>query len=196
VGSISTSLRWSVRLLLMSDRLHIIIGRNARAIRIRKGATLDAVARAMRSYGVSSSTGRVADIELGRGAPTLTTLLVLSAALTDVTGQPVTAAELLAGDGDIAASNTVSASLSDLRRFMCGGPARLNKAHSDEMSDADYRAAKSLGLQPEQAALVMKQLWGHTLSKECAKRAPDGNPQARGIVTRELKAQLAAAAST
>ncbi|MDT5370849.1 MAG: hypothetical protein QOC62_5280 [Mycobacterium sp.] len=59
------------------------------------------------------------------------------------------------------------------------------------MLEADYRMAKSLGLDRDRAAFVMSRLWGRSFTAERDRRAgPDANPQKRGRIARELKAQL------
>jgi hypothetical protein len=60
------------------------------------------------------------------------------------------------------------------------------------MLEADYRMAKSLGLDRERASFVMSRLWGLSFTAERDRRAgPDANPQKRGRrIARELKAQL------
>ena len=57
--------------------------------------------------------------------------------------------------------------------------------------EADYRMAKSLGLDRDQAPVEMAALWGRSFTAERDRRAgPDANPQKRGRISRELKAQL------
>jgi hypothetical protein len=57
--------------------------------------------------------------------------------------------------------------------------------------EADYRMAGSLGLDVNRAAEVMHTLWGRSFSDERDRRGgPDANPQKRGRISRELKAEL------
>jgi hypothetical protein len=57
--------------------------------------------------------------------------------------------------------------------------------------EADYRVARSLGLDVDQAAVEMAALWGRSFTAERDRRGgPDSNPQKRGRISRELKAQL------
>lgn len=59
------------------------------------------------------------------------------------------------------------------------------------MLEADYRMAHSVGLGVERAAAVMEALWGRSFTAERDHRAgPDANPQKRGRISRELKAEL------
>jgi transcriptional regulator with XRE-family HTH domain len=59
------------------------------------------------------------------------------------------------------------------------------------MLEADYRMAKSLGLDVDHAAFVMAHRWGHSFTAERDSRGgPDANPQKRGRVSRELKSEL------
>jgi hypothetical protein len=56
------------------------------------------------------STGRVGDFEGGRAAANLATLLAVAAALGDITGRPVTLAELFAGKGDVQITPVITSS--------------------------------------------------------------------------------------
>jgi transcriptional regulator with XRE-family HTH domain len=63
------------------------------------------------------------------------------------------------------------------------------------MLEADYRVARSLGLDDDEAAVAMGSLWGRSFTAqrdlEASRRyGPEANPQQRGRVSRELKAQL------
>lgn len=69
-------------------------------------------------------TGRVADLEAGRVSPTLPTLLALCQALSDVTGQPVALADLLAGSGAVDVGD-VAAPLASVRTALRGAPVEL-----------------------------------------------------------------------
>lgn len=57
--------------------------------------------------------------------------------------------------------------------------------------EADYRMAQSVGVPVELVAEKMAALWGRSFSEERDHRAgPDANPQKRGRIARELKAEL------
>lgn len=72
------------------------IGGQVRLLREKHGLTLDDVARQIqRKYGLSWSRSRVGDIENGRGSATVEVLVVLCAALADLTGQRLSPAMLL-----------------------------------------------------------------------------------------------------
>jgi transcriptional regulator with XRE-family HTH domain len=59
------------------------------------------------------------------------------------------------------------------------------------MLEADHRMARSLGLDDDEAAMQMGALWGRSFTAERDRRAgPDANPQKRGRISRELKAEL------
>jgi hypothetical protein len=59
------------------------------------------------------------------------------------------------------------------------------------MLEADYRMAHSVGISAELAADEMEALWGRSFTAERDHRAgPDANPQKRGRISRELKAEL------
>ena len=97
-----------------------IAGHNARTLRLGADVTLQDLARAVRPYGLEWSTGRVGDFESGRAAPNLATLLVVAAALGDVTGRPVTLADLFAGKGDVAINDKLTVPLAKLRAALSG----------------------------------------------------------------------------
>lgn len=91
------------------------IGRGARAIRVDAGLTLEEVAKSARLFGLAWSTGKVSDLESGRIAATLPTLLAVTAALGFAVGRPVSPGELLAGDGRIAINDQLSIDVSVAR---------------------------------------------------------------------------------
>lgn len=176
---------------MSTQRLHECLARNVKVIRQSANLTLDAVATACRAYGVSWGTGILHDIEAGKRAPTLQNLLILAAGLTDVTGHVVTARDLLGGDAEIAVTDSVAVTATHLRDFMAGGPAILRKTTPELLGEADYRAAKNIGVDPTTALDAMDRLWGRSLSQECNRRGSGQNPQKRGRITRELMTQLA-----
>lgn len=103
-----------------STNLSERFGQNARSIRTTGGATLNEIAVAARNHGLPWHTGRVGDIEAGRVAPRLETVLVLAIALTETTGQPVTVSELFDGTGSVkitdkltVTANALAAAFSD-----------------------------------------------------------------------------------
>ena len=60
-----------------------------------------------------------------------------------------------------------------------------------ELGDADLRIIKSIGADRATALAAMQRLWGHTFSRERDRRAEaDANPQRRGQISRQLKAEL------
>jgi hypothetical protein len=73
-------------------------GAGARMIRLGADKSLDDVATAARRYGLRWSTGSVGDFEAGRTSPNLATLLIVATVLRDLTGAPVTLADLFRDD--------------------------------------------------------------------------------------------------
>ena len=56
---------------------------------------------------------------------------------------------------------------------------------------AEQRMAKSLGIHPEDLALLSFELWGGTFTEERDRRAgPDANKQRRGQITRAMRVEL------
>lgn len=177
-----------------------VLGRTARALRGDRKAEL--VARAARLAGLNWGTGRIADLEAGRVSPTLPTLIALCWAFRDLLGdEQIELSDLFAGDGKVTLSPGVSVPLELLRAALDGHlggspgslvPARLvSDAVERSLLEADYRMAHSVGIAPELAAAVMQELWGRSFTTERDRRAgADANPQKRGRISRELKAEL------
>jgi hypothetical protein len=57
--------------------------------------------------------------------------------------------------------------------------------------ESDARICKSLGVDLDDGAAAMAKLWRSTFTTERDRRAgPDANPQRRGRISRQLKAEL------
>jgi len=176
-----------------------VAGENARALRLqRPGLTLDLFARVARLYGLPWTSGRVGDFESGRAAPSLPTLYGVALALQQATGQPVTLADLFAGNGPVEINDKLTVQLSALRAALSGGPLTDRVIPSGKLSamvgvfsEADTRMCKSLGITREQGIAAMAKLWGRPFSVERDSRAePGANAQRRGQISRQLKAEL------
>lgn len=76
------------------DSLPKVIGGNARRLRREAGATLEQMAAALEDYGVNWSTGRVGDLESGRVAASIPTVVAVSLALSALVRRPVAMVEL------------------------------------------------------------------------------------------------------
>jgi hypothetical protein len=112
-----------------------VLGRNARALRKGVGATLEDVATAVGTYGLAWSTGSVGSLESGRTVGVnLENLFVVAAALGDVTGQPVTLAELFAGKGAVKVDR-LTVTLAKLRAWLSGEPVALTGRALSGMSE-------------------------------------------------------------
>jgi transcriptional regulator with XRE-family HTH domain len=186
-----------------------VVGSNARTIRHDAGLTLDHIAQAARFVGLPWTSGRVGDLESGRVGPDLRTLYALTLALTQVTGQPVSLADLLAGGGPVQINDGLSIELAALRAAVSGqppaeevepvapfGPALVTPMPLEgflhrRFREADVRMCKSIGIDNHLGALLMAKLWGRTFSDERDHRAePDANAQRKGQISRQLKAEL------
>lgn len=176
-----------------------VAGENARALRLQcPGLTLDLLARVAQLYGLPWTTGRVGDFESGRAAPSLPTLYAVALALQQATGQPVTLADLFAGEGPVQINDKLFIELSELRASLSGGPVTgrvipsgMLSAMVGVFSEADTRMCKSLGITREQGIAAMAKLWGHPFSVERDSRAePGANAQRKGQISRQLKAEL------
>lgn len=75
-------------------------------------------------------------------------------------------------------------------------PAGLVHKTRSAMTEADFRAAASLGLDPDVAAFWMYSRWRKPMSSERDERADPGmSAQGRGVITRQLKEELRKAVS-
>ena len=156
---------------------------------------------AAESFGLPWSTGRVSAFERGDVSPTLPTLYAYARALSAASGEPVTLADLLDGDGDVTINDDVVTPLSKLRGAVSGQPVMgLGEAtilggrfvgSTKKLSETDIRICKSIGVEPNAGLAAMVELWGHTFSTERDRRSePGDNAQRRGQISRQLKADL------
>ena len=104
----------------MTESLARAIGRNARALRLAGGITLEQLAAAAVAYGLPWSSGRVGDFEGGRVSPNLPTIYVVALALRDTTGQPVTLSQLLDGAEDVELTRALTVPIDALRGAVSG----------------------------------------------------------------------------
>lgn len=81
--------------------LPMVIGGNARRMRIEAGATLDQMAIAVGRFGTTWSTGRVGDLESGRVSPTLPTLITVAFALGSLSSRSISLADLVQSDDQV-----------------------------------------------------------------------------------------------
>ena len=177
-----------------------IAGTNAQTLRRAARVSLENFASAMESHGLSWSTGRVGDFESGRAAPNLTTLLAVTAALSEVVGRPVQLADLFAGDGEVAINERLAVPLSALRAALTGEPVHFAGigtltagvvAVRGTLRESDMRMCKSIGVDLGTGAAAMDKLWGRPFSAERDSRAePGANAQRKGQISRQLKAEL------
>lgn len=135
-----------------------VIGGNLRSIRAEYELTMDAVARAVREYGQYWSTGRVSDIESGRGAASLEVLVVLAFALSDLTKKSVGPSDLL--------RTSAGVELGD--GFALTGNAFIEVVQGDRGPN-DLDVADVVGAEDEMRALVERGIealgrYGHGLT--------------------------------
>lgn len=72
-----------------------IVGRNIRRARERTGLTLSEISKELRGYGISWSTGRLGDIEAGRGTASVQVVVMLALVLSSLGGSVVRPVDLL-----------------------------------------------------------------------------------------------------
>lgn len=203
----------------MTDSLAQALGQNARRLRLEAGATLEQFAATARGYGLPWTSGRVGDFESGRVAPTFPTVYAVALVLRDVTGQPVALSDLLAGDGEVVLTDSLTLPLQSVRAAVRGEPA-AGESTGDApglhggmvVQDSDLRLARELGYSvaadgnpwpdtspgrhrsdaSHEPFIAMRDLWGRPFSAERDARAAaeNANVQRKGQISRQLKAQL------
>lgn len=184
----------------MAKPIANVLGENCRRIRKDADLTQDDLAKAARRVGLRWTASKVRDFETGRSAPTFATVIALTAALGEVTDQQVRLVDLVRSDGDVTVTEDFEPTGEQLQAFCGGGvwAARWDHVHIDTFEPVldwsgltDQRVAASLGLDTEELCDAAMKLWGSVFSAERDRRAgPGANPQKRGRVTRELKAEL------
>jgi transcriptional regulator with XRE-family HTH domain len=191
-----------------------VVGANARALRVAAKVTAERFAAAAGSVGLPWTTGRVGDFEHGRIPADLSTIYAAAVALGDVIGRPVTLPELLVTDEPVTINDTLTIAptallgeivpvagqlsgkgeLSGVVAPAVPGPFRGKGELSGRRApvlETDYRMCRNIKVDRETGVAAMAALWGHPFSAERDHRAgPDANQQRRGIVARQLKAEL------
>ncbi len=185
---------------LVTTSLAKVLGANVRERRLAAGCTLDEFATTARLHGLPWSSGRVGTLESGGMPASVETLYAVAAALGALIGRDVTLAELLATDERVRITDKLSVVGSALSAAVSGQPVKRTAPLSGEgtlsatvyaIREADQRMCKSLGVDVETGTAAMLKLWGKPFSAERDLRAgPDANAQRRGIVARQLKAEL------
>lgn len=188
-----------------------VVGRNVRRLRMEAGLTQDALAAVCKRHGLGWTATRVAQCEAGEVSPTLPTLLLLSAALSTVTGGATALADIVATDGPVELAPGVLVRGADLAAVVRGEPGasllrdavRIGGVTPDPVraevqqgwTRADTAVCKSLGIDREFGERIMAELWGRSMSAERDRRA-DPNVRSRGLATKALTAELRAAADS
>jgi hypothetical protein len=108
---------WRVRCTVMSVKQSMaqVVGANARALRLGADVKLEEFAATARFYGLKWTSGRVGDFEAGRTAPTLPTIIVVAAVLSNLLGRKVAPRELFEGQGRVTINDRLSLDLSAVR---------------------------------------------------------------------------------
>lgn len=168
------------------DDLARVLGRSLRRLRTERGLTLEQAAQTARAVGLPWTLGRWADAERGRVAASLPTLLALSAAL----GVPL--AELLVAEEAVAVTPALTLTPEQLTEVLTGGSPPLRHVTQPDLrlALATRRVAERLDVPAEDVVEAAHALWGRSLTEERDARASAPTAQARGIMTRNLVAEL------
>jgi hypothetical protein len=92
-------------------------------LRLGAGRKLEEFAATARYYGLKWTSGRVGDFESGRTTPTLPTLILVTATLSNLIGRKVAVPDLFEGAGRVAISDRLSLDLSAVRAAFSEGAA-------------------------------------------------------------------------
>lgn len=181
-----------------------MVGARVRELRESAGASRDALARAaQRAQMPTWDAGRVAHLERGRVAPTLPTLIGLAQALTEVSGRPVTLADLMPASGTAELPDGRQLSAEFLRTALSGQPVPPPAAPAigtvtgprldPGWGKADDLLVRDLEIAPELLRAATRELYGRTATEERDARAGDGaTTQKLGRVTRVIREEVAA----
>ena len=169
---------------------------------MESGATQDRLARTCHRLGIEEYSGsRIAQIESGAMAPTVTALAALAMALGEVLGRRLTLADLIPDGDSFQAGRRLNFTGEEVRAFVNGAavfappPIAADPTHMRGWGSADELAVSSLKVSPEHVHKAAEALWGaeETLTRERDRRSgPRATAQKRGRVTRELIAEVRA----
>ncbi|SIR98450.1 helix-turn-helix domain-containing protein [Williamsia sterculiae] len=194
-----------------------VIGGNA--AELRGNHSSEELSVCARRFGLKWNTGRVSDLESGKISPTVTTLFALSKALTDLTGAPVSVADLVRpttkwveiNDQLTVRAEVLVDALSNgsplanhdrwlgpreiadaFRQEAGGGPDAMRVSDiAAALSESEVKLARSMGLSRVQFVAKALDLWGQPFGDERDARAgADASPQKRGRVARVLKQEM------
>lgn len=189
----------------MSTRTTVsdVIGDYLKAFRDKHEISRDAVAQQARKLGAAMTASTVQSIEEGEHPASITTVVILTGALGELSGTPLRLADLFR-DVEVLAVPGRSAQLDaeHLRNALSGQPVVLPEVGDEEPVEpgsryrvgslCEARAAQRLGVSTDQLRTAACQLWGRSLEEEILDRvSPMATPQHRGHVTRLLVEQLA-----
>jgi transcriptional regulator with XRE-family HTH domain len=197
-----------------------VLGINCKRLRTEAGITQDELAKAARRVGLRWTPSKVRDFEAGRSAPTFATVLALAAALdsvitTRMTAQatqtgveiavhvvPVRLVDLVRFNGDVTITEDFWPTGDRLADFCSGGTWEHTESVVDSVFESVFdwsqmlglteeRLAAGLGISTDRLGAEALRLWNTTFSAQRDRLAgPDANPQRKGRITRQLKAEL------
>jgi len=119
-----------------------VVGRNAR--RLRGHHTADELARGAKLMGLKWGTGRISELEAGKVSPTLPTLFVLALVLGEVTGQPVSLADLLHAEDFIRVNEKLVVKTDSFTASVSSKPVDMDEVMPDLMNRV-MEAAEKIG---------------------------------------------------
>lgn len=144
--------------------LQALIGENAREIRTESGLTMDAVARVAREYGLKWTTARVVELERGKLAISVATLVTLAHVLATATDRRITLQDLLDGHGYVTLTPSLTVTTEALRDAVSGGVLPFRVGDLADGKDRMIRSVvETLAAAQLIAADVDPEVWTETL---------------------------------
>lgn len=107
-------------------KINEVIGAYLKAIRQKRGFTLDRVATEARSLGAAWTSSKINALEKGISTGSLTNMLILAKTLSSLTGEDIELSDLFLGDGVIELDGDASIARSELRKALNGKPFELD----------------------------------------------------------------------
>lgn len=181
------------------------VGDFLKQYRMEQGLTMDDIAAASRRYGSGWSSATIVSLERGGSkADSIPTILILLASLNDLRRRDgmreLCLSDVFCGVRRVKITSLSSMDVNSFLEDLSGAGVRLRPADEDEATPyralhvptaTEVRAAKRLGISPNQCAYLCYRFLGRTLDQEIVRRVGvDASPQKRGRATRNIIAEM------
>ena len=164
-----------------------VVGKNAK--RIRSNNSMESVATAARSLGLTWSAGSVSAIERGNHSCTIESLISLASVLSFVTKQPVSCQDLLKSEHPISLSPKLSAESKEVWDWLTHEPPQIDSYELP--TPGEQRIAEKAGITCQELRKKSIAAWGMPIEEKRDQMAGDeATAQKRGRITRKLINEL------